>query len=180
MINKYGLACILLLAACHSAPEKENVTDTRHLEIKSLKLALDYPKEWIYAFDRDSNQANALLTLQAPLEPNDSFQENLSIYHEVLPMRLDDSIYHKANIREIMITNHDSLQVNNLGRKKFGEHDFNEFTFAFRHDQSDYVVHGFTYLKDSVGYNFRYTSAKNQEGKYLPAIHQILRSFKPL
>jgi hypothetical protein len=182
MINKYVFVFVLLLTACTGVNEENsNDASSKHLENKALRFALDYPKNWTHTYEGDT-LSSALLTIQTPLDSggNDAYQENITLTHEVLPMRIDDSVFHFATIREIMLNNHNTFSVKDLGRKKMGANNFREYTFSFKHDSSDYVVHGYTFYKDSVGYRFSYTSTPQAETKFTKSLEGILSSFKPL
>jgi hypothetical protein len=144
------------------------------------KLSLVNPSGWTHSFSPDSLKPSALLTLQSPLESDtDDYQENMSIYHEVLPMRIDDSIYHQSAITEIKLMNA-GLEVANLGVLQVGNNKFRSYTFQFEREKEHYTVKGYTYLKDSVGYHFNFTAAGEGKKKFEREIEHVLSTFKPL
>lgn len=172
------------LIACNDSnttePKPQSNNNGHTLHASAQKIEISYPKNWIHTFNPDSTIPGALITILTPLEnEQDGYQENVKMYHEVLPMRISDSLYHASAMAQIRINNHD-VRVKNLGHSKIGNNDFNEWYFEFSKENKPYCVHGYTCMHDSVGYNFSYTSSKDKENTYLPDVDSILSSFKPL
>lgn len=174
------LVILSMMISCGETESKKSKSSTQHLESRNLKFALDYDSSWLITFKPDSSQSGALTILQSGLEgPDDSYQERIEIYHEGLPMRIPDTMFHQAAITQIKISN-PSLEVTNVGAKPFGNNHFHEYTFSFNRNSTDYVVHGYTLLNDSIGYTINFTAAKKDENKYLSKVENILSSFKPV
>lgn len=174
---------LLLVVSCSESDtvqEKKAVDSLQTVHATAQKIELQYPKTWIHSFTSDSNLPNSVLAILSPLEnQEDSYQENLKVYHEVLPMRISDSLYHQSAIAELRIKN-PNLTIENRGTQRFGNQVYNEWYFQFENNTTAYCVHGYTCMRDSVGYNFAYTTVKSNEKKYAKEVEQILSSFKPL
>lgn len=177
-LSTFIMVCFLF--SCGEGDKKQTSSNTCHIESTKLKYAMDYDSSWLITFQPDSSQPGALTQLQSSLEgPNDSYQEKIEIYYEGLPMRIADTMFHKAAITQIRIAN-PALLVTNEGEKHFGENHFQEYRFQFTKDSSEYIVHGYTFLKDSIGYTINYTASLADDKKFLPKVEKILSSFKPL
>jgi hypothetical protein len=179
-MKNYLLIFLLFILACQESDKKANSTNGHHLESKILKISVDYPKAWSIFYTPDSTSPGSLITLQSPLENEaDTYQENVSVYHEDLPIKVSDSLFHRAAMSQVRIAN-PSLTVIDKGIQKFGNNSYHSFAFDFTKESTSYVVKGFTIMKDSTGYTFNFTGAKNNEEKYGSALAGILQSFKPL
>lgn len=180
MRYSFFVLLILLLACSDSTEKTEQASLVKTLHAIPQKVEVQYPSAWMHSFNPDSNSPSALITIQTPLEnQQDAYQENVQFYHEVMPMRISDSLYHQSQIGQIKINN-PGITIENRGKHVFGSHHFNEWYFQFDKNNVAYCVHGYTCLEDSVGFNFTYTSTKEKEKSYQTEVQNILSSFHPL
>ena len=156
----------------------ESKAETIHLKSDSLKIEFDFPKKWETV--KTPSQPN-LITLKQPLtDASDTYQENILIWTEQLPMNISNSLYNLTTIAQLKISN-PKLIIENKGMKQIGDKKFFQYSFEFTPaDSNHYVVNGFTYFntKDSMGYNFNGTADKKNAGLFQKEIETILLSFK--
>ena len=156
----------------------ESKAETIHLKSDSLKIEFDFPKKWETV--KTPSQPN-LITLKQPLtDASDTYQENILIWTEQLPMNISDSLYNLTTIAQLKISN-PKLMIENKGMKQIGDKKFFQYSFEFRPaDSNHYVVNGYTYFntKDSMAYNFNGTADKKNAGLFQKEIETILLSFK--
>lgn len=161
-----------------SEKTKETKVETTHLKSDSLKIEFDFPKKWQAV--KTPNQFN-LITLKQPItDSSDTYQENMMIWTEQLPMNISDSIYHLTAIAQLKISN-PNLNIENRGTKQIGDKIFRQYSFEFTPaDSNKYVVNGYTYFntKDSMGYNFNGTSDIKNATEFQTEMETILASFK--
>jgi hypothetical protein len=174
-MKKIVFVALIFLIAC-----KENSTTTptttKHFSSTVLRMAFDYPATWTIRFNPDSLSEHAIVTLLSPLEhQNDNYQENITITKEAFPVKLSDSLFHKATLAELKISN-PTLQFNDDGKKgKYLSHHF-----SFVKDSVQYVVYGYNVLKDSTGYTINFTTPVNNENALHSTVQAFLNSFNPL
>ena len=177
------IIAISILNSCKNESSKTEANSTpkeltTHLKSDSLKIEFDFPMAWKSI--KTQGQKN-LITLKQPLtEPADSYQENVLIWTEQLPMNISDSLYQLTVIAELKITN-PNLVVKNDGKIQIGDKKFYQYSFEFTpSDSNHYVVNGYTYFntKDSMAYNFNATSELKNNSKFKSDIEELISTFK--
>lgn len=169
------ISIIFCLLGCqnegdHSEIKKENnkeyTSDSLHFGITPLLNWSVKVKE------------NKVGILENYTDSKDSFQENIVVWTEEMPIAISDSLYNKATITELKIKN-PKIEVVALPSKKLGKTNFGRFAFTvFLNDSIPCKVLGYTAVKGKRGYNFSCSYLANGNTDYTPIFENILSTVK--
>jgi hypothetical protein len=179
-MKKTDFIMLVIIIAFYACNEKTHeLSNSKHFESKTQTMAFDYPTEWTI------DTLNGKIELRNEIsDVQDQYVEVLSITKEQLPMLIVDSIFHKATMAEIKISN-PNLTLVEKGIVTFDQKNYHTFDFDFTpevnaNEPSTYHVATYDCLQDSTGYVFHFTCEKKLWPQFEPKVNVILKSFKAL
>lgn len=174
-----ALSALFIISSCQNNENKLQSSTTLEMNnysSDSLHFSIQYPSKW--ELISDQNTPSTVVFSEPLQDKNDTYQDNLKVWVEVLPFQLPDTMYYQAAMTQIQLANSE-LKVEKLGMEKIGETNFNHFQFDFTTpDSNQYIVQGYTYMKGKYAYNFTFTSEKHVIANYNSTLHSILETFK--
>ena len=168
------LAFVLLI----SCNEKKPSSDINQLfRSDSLHFSMMYPEHWEVI--KKPTENNTLIFIEKKTSDTQSFQKNMVCWVEEMPMSIADSIYYKASITQLKITN-PTLQIQQYKPIQLGKQYFSHFTYQTKlADSLKYNIAVYCCVVGNNGYNFYCTSPLN-ESSDIDYYKEIISTFTPL
>lgn len=159
--------------------KKSDNNEKRIYENKQMKFQLTLPAQWTI---NEENAVNNEIMFIEQKEDSTKLQNisNILLWQENMPMHLDDSLYTQAAITEIKITKPD-IQITKYPNIVTPKGTFGHFGFVYPSETPNKLfMHGYTFVADTVGYNFTCASSIKDTSYYNNVFLSIIQSFQLL
>lgn len=175
--------CLPILNGCSNHEESntkkpaENGLSEGWKEFKSdsLHFSIAFPKGWEARLN-----GSRVGIFELKKDSTDTFEDNIIIWVEEMPVAIPDSLYAVAAVTEFRIKNPD-ISPSKLPARQIGNLTFHPFSFEYTNKrQESFSILGYTKVEGNRGYNFSCTALKNDMSAHQASFDSILSTFKPL
>lgn len=169
------LGIISLFQACSSDDDHDKKKKVSNHEFTSDSLHFSVTPLLNWSVKVKENKVGIL---ENYTNSKDSFQENIVVWTEEMPIAISDTLYNKATITELKIKN-PNIKVSALPMKKLGNINFGRFEFTIiLNDSIPCKVLGYTAVQGKRGYNFSCSYLVNEHINYTSSFENILSTVK--
>lgn len=169
------IGTVFLFQACTNddGHDNKNKVSKNEFTSDSLHFSITPLLNWLVKV-----KENKVGILENYTNSKDSFQENIVVWTEEMPIAISDTLYNKATITELKIKN-PNIEIATLPMKKLGNINFGRFAFTiFLNDSIPCKVLGYTAVQGKRGYNFSCSYLVNGNTNYTSSFENMLSTVK--